>query len=228
MSVWVVVLACGKEQEIRQGVDVSFLALGAKPVLAYSLQTLQENDQIDGIVLVIKKDRVDVSLQMIRSFGIQKVRSVVAGSGSRLSNLKKANEQLPSGATVVMIHDAARPFVEDEVITETVKAGKRYGVAVAAVRSPDAVKLAEKGQKVTRTLDRNTIWLVQSPQVFKRDIFEKAIKGGSKLVDDESALLEKARQDIHLVVSTVGNMKIRNTTDLAMALILANASACHS
>ena len=118
------------------------------------------------------------------------------------------------------MHAVSRPFVNDEVVTETIKAGKRYGAAVAALRSSDAVKLAEKGQKVTKTLERSTIWLTQSPQAFKRDVFDKMLKSGVKLVDDESALLEKTRQDIHLVVSSEANMSIRTGEDLRTASAL--------
>ena len=223
MSAWAVVLACGKDLEIGRGIDIPFLAIGPRPVLAYSLQTLQKNDLVEGVILVVKKERVDNALQVIRSFGFRKVKSLVAGTGQRMANLKKAYEQMPDEATVILIHDAARPFVEDEVITEAIKAGKRYGASVAAVRSPEAVKLAEKGQKVTHSLDRNTIWLAQSPQVFKRDVFEKILKSTSKIVDDESALLEKTRQDIHLVVSSVANMKIRTAEDIETAGVQAGS-----
>jgi len=222
MSAWAIVLACGKEQEITAGVDVAFLSLGTKPVLAHSLQALQQNDLIEGIVLVVKKPRVDNALQVIRSFGFRKVQSLVAGSGSRLSNLKKAYDQVPDDATAILVHGVCRPFVEGDVITETVKAGKRYGAAVAAVRSTDAVKLTAKGQKVSKSIDRNTVWIAQCPQVFKRDVFEKMLKSGVKLVDDESALLEKLRQEIHLVVSSETNMKIRTAADLERASAFVN------
>lgn len=220
MSVWAVVLACGKEQEITAKVDVAFLALGDRPVLSHSLQTLQENDLIEGIILVATKQRIDNALQMIRACGLRKVKSLVAGTGIRLSNLKKACDQLPDSATAVLIHEVSRPFVSGEVVTETVKAAKRYGAAVAAVRSSDAVKLAEKGRKVSKMLDRGTVWLAQTPQAFKRDVLEKMIKGGTKVLDDESALLEKARQEIHLVVSSEANMKIRTAQDLERAGVM--------
>ena len=217
MSAWAIVLACGKEQEIASGVDVAFLALGNRPVLAHSLQTLEHNSLIAGVVLVIKKEKVDSALQMIRQFGCRKVTALVAGGVQRQANLKKAYEQIPAEASAVLVHESSRPFVNDNVITEVVKAGKRYGAAVAAVKSADSVKLAEKGQKLTKTLDRSTIWLAQSPQAFKRDVFEKVLKGTAKLVDDESALLEKTRQTIHLVVSSSANMKIRTAEDLEAA-----------
>jgi 2-C-methyl-D-erythritol 4-phosphate cytidylyltransferase len=103
------------------------------------------------------------------------------------------------------------------VVEEVLKAGKRYGAAVAAVRSADAVKLAEKGQKVTKSMDRNTIWLVQTPQVYKIDVLKKMLQSSGKLADDDSELLAKAKQDIHLVSGSSGNMKIRTADDLQVA-----------
>jgi 2-C-methyl-D-erythritol 4-phosphate cytidylyltransferase len=224
MSTWAIVLACGKEDEISSGVDVAFLALGSRPIISRSLQTLEQNEMVDGIVLVVKKERVDTALHVVRSFGCRKISAIVAGGSVRLTNLKNAFAQLPDDAGSILIHDSSRPFVTDDVVTETIKAGKRYGAAVAASRSVDSVKLAEKGQKVTKTMDRNTIWLVQTPQVFKREVFEKILKSPIKLKDDESALLEKTRQDIHLVASPPGNMKIRNSDDLAVASAILSAS----
>ena len=217
MSAWAVVLACGKDQEIAGGTDIAFLALGNRPVLAGSLQALELSESLKNVVLVVRKDRVESALQMIRQFGFRKVSALVAGGPRRQANLKKALEQIPDEVSSVLVHEASRPFVTDGVINEVVKAGKRYGAAVAAVKSSDPVKLAEKGQKVSKTLDRNTVWLAQTPQVFKRDVLEKILAGGGRLVDDESALLQKSRQEIHLVLSSEANMKIRTAEDLGRA-----------
>ncbi len=217
MSAWAIVLACGKDQEIGAGVDVAFIALGSRPVVARSIQTLEQNPLIEGIVLVVRKERVDSALHTVRSFGCRKISAIVAGGPSRLTNLKNALEKIPDDATAVLIHEATRPFLNDEVITETIKAGKRYGAAIAAVKSADGVKLAESGQKVTKSLDRNTVWLVQSPQVYKIDVFKKMLKGSGKLTDDDSELLARGKQEIHLVAGSPGNMKIRTPDDLQVA-----------
>jgi 2-C-methyl-D-erythritol 4-phosphate cytidylyltransferase len=217
MSAWAIVLACGKDQEIGAGIDVAFLTLGSRPIVARSIQTLEQNPLIEGIILVVRKERVDSALHTVRSFGCRKISAIVAGGPIRLTNLKNAMEKVPDDATAVLIHEATRPFVTDEVVAETIKAGKRYGAAVAAVKSPDAVKLAESGQKVTKSIDRNTVWLVQSPQVYKIDVFKKMLKGSGKLLDDDSELLAKGKQEVHLVASSVGNMKIRTPDDLQIA-----------
>lgn len=217
MSAWAIVLACGKDQEIGSGIDVSFLTLGSRPIVARSVQTLEQNPLIEGIILVVRKERVDSALHTVRSFGCRKISSIVAGGPIRSTNLKNALEKVPEDATCVLIHEASRPFVTDEVVAETIKAGKRYGAAVAAVKSADAVKLAEKGQKVTKSMDRNTLWLVQSPQVYKIDVFRKMLKSSAKMLDDESELLSKGKQEIHLVQGSPGNMKIRTPDDLQVA-----------
>jgi len=217
MSAWAIVLACGKDQEIGAGVDVAFLALGSRPVVARSIQTLEQNPLIEGIILVVRKERVDSALHTVRSFGCRKISAIVAGGPARLTNLKNALEKIPDDATAVLIHEATRPFLTDEIITETIKAGKRYGAAVAAVKSSEAVKLAESGQKVTKSLDRNTVWLVQSPQVYKIDVFKKMLKGSGKLTDDDSELLARGKQAVHLVAGSTGNMKIRTPDDLQVA-----------
>ena len=219
MSVWAIVLACGKDQEIGAGVDVAFLALGSRPVVARSIQTLEQNPLIEGIVLVVRKERVDSALHTVRSFGCRKISAIVAGGPARLTNLKNAMERISDDATVVLVHEATRPFLNDEIITETIKAGKRYGAAVAAVKSAEAVKLVASGsgQKVAKSLDRNAVWLVQSPQVYKIDVFKKMLKGSGKLLDDDSELLAKGRQEIHLVAGSAGNMKIRTPDDLQVA-----------
>jgi 2-C-methyl-D-erythritol 4-phosphate cytidylyltransferase len=224
MSTWAVVLACGKDQEMESGVDVSFLALGSRPVLARSVQVLEGCPDIEGIVLVVKKERVDSALSIVRSFGCRKIGAIVAGGSVRQTNLKNAYAQIPDDAAAVLVHEASRPFVTESIITETIKAGRRYGAAVAAVRSTDAVKLAEKGQKVTKTLDRNTVWLVQTPQVFKLDVFEKILSSKSRMIDDDSALLERTRQDIHLVASSNANFKIRTADDLSAASAVLNSA----
>lgn len=217
MSTWAIVLACGKDQEMESGVDVAFLALGSRPVLARSIQVLEGSPDIEGIVLVVKKERVESALHTVRSFGCRKISAIVAGGSVRQTNLKNAFAQIPDDATAVLVHEATRPFVTADLVAETVKAGRRYGAAVAAVRSADSVKLAEKGQKVTKTLDRNTVWLVQTPQAFKVDVFEKMLSRKSKLVDDDSSLLDRSRQAVHLVASSQGNVKIRTADDLAVA-----------
>jgi len=219
-AAWAIVLGCGKEQEISPGVDASFLGLGSMPVLAHSLQTLEQSAAIEGIIVVVRRERVDRMLAMIRSFGCRKVRSIVAGGAQRIANLRKAYEQMSDDANLILVHEAARPFVEEKVIAGVLKTAKRYGCAIAAAQSPDAVKQSAAGQAVAKSLNRSSVWLAQTPQAFKRVVFEKVLKSKMKLIDDESELTGK--QAVRLVSASVTNIKIRTPDDLTLAAALQN------
>ncbi len=225
MSTLAIVVACGKEEQIAPGTDTAFLSLGSRPVLAHSLRTFQDSDSVDTVVLVVAKDRIDSALQVIKRFGCTKVRGIVVGSAHRLSSLRTVYAKLPEPASIIIVHEASRPFISAETIHESVKAAKRYGCAIAAHRIPGAIKVAVKGLKPDKTLERNSVWMGQTPQVFKAEVLEKIIDPKNKnvkLVDDESEWVKKPAE-VHMVEAGYGNIKIRTAADFSEATALFNA-----
>ncbi|VGO20156.1 IspD/TarI family cytidylyltransferase [Pontiella sulfatireligans] len=219
MNTLAIVIACGKEEEIGSGTEAAFLTLGNGPVLAQSLRTYEESGMVDSVIVVVSKDRVESTMQVVKRFGCTKVIGIVVGGVNRLSSLRTVFSKLPEPASTIIVQEASRPFVSQAVIEETVKAAKRYGCAIAAHRLPDAVKVAPKGLKPEETLDRNTAWVAQTPQVFRSEVLEKIadVKNkGVKLIDDESEWVVKP-SEVHLVEAGYRNMKIRSSDDLAMA-----------
>ncbi len=224
MGTLAIVVACGKEEQIAPGTDTAFLSLGSRPVLAHSLRTFQDSDSVDTIILAVAKDRVDSALQVVKRFGCTKVRGIVVGSTNRLSTLRAVYAKLPEPASTIIVHEASRPFVSAETIREGVKAAKRYGCAIAAHKVQDSVKVAAKGLKPDKTLERNSVWMAQTPQVFRAEVLEKIIDPKNKavkLVDDESEWVKKPAE-VHMVESGYGNIKIRTADDFAEATALFN------
>jgi 2-C-methyl-D-erythritol 4-phosphate cytidylyltransferase len=225
MSILAIVVACGKEEQIAPGTDTAFLTLGSRPILAHSLRTFQDSESVDTIILAVAKDRVDSALQVVKRFGCTKVRGIVVGGTNRMSSLRTVYAKLPNPATSIIVHEASRPFVTAETIRESVKAAKRYGCAIAAHKITDSVKVATKGLKPDKTLERNTAWIAQTPQVFKAEVFEKIIDPKNKdvkLIDDESEWVKKPAE-VHMVESGYGNIKIRTADDFSEATALFNA-----
>ena len=225
MNTLAIIIACGKEEEIASGTETAFLSMGSRPVLAHSLGIFQESASIDGVILAVSKDRVDSAVQVIKRFGCTKVIGIVVGSVNRLSTLRTVFSKMPNPATTVVIHEASRPFISPESVGEVVKASKRYGCAIAAHRLPDSVKVAAKGLKPDQTLDRNSVWLAQTPQAFKYDVLEKIIDPKNKnvkLIDDESEFVTKP-SEVHMVEVGERNLKIRTSGDLAFSTALFNA-----
>ncbi len=226
MNTLVIVIACGKEEEVSSGTETAFLSLGSRPVLSHSLKIFQESPVVDEIIVAVSKDRVDSAMQVVKRFGYTKVRGIVVGNVNRLGSLRTVFAKMPEAAATIVVHEASRPFVSLELVAETVKAAKRYGCAIAAHKLPDAVKVAAKGLKPDKTLDRNSAWVAQTPQAFKSEVLEKIIDPKNKnvkLVDDESAWVKKPAE-VHLVEAGSGNIKIRAADDLAVATAMFNAN----
>jgi 2-C-methyl-D-erythritol 4-phosphate cytidylyltransferase len=217
-----VVVAAGKSERMGAKVDKAFLSLGTRPVLAYSLLAFEKCHDIEGIILVCRKDRMESARAMASLFGISKLKRVVAGGSKRQVSVGNGLAVLGDEVDIVAVHDGARPCITPELISDTIKSAKRYGSGVAAVKVTDTVKHVESGLTVSKTVDRSKLWAVQTPQTFKRELLEKAfdkIKKKKSTVTDEASAVELVSK-VHLVNAPVSNIKITTADDLALAAAL--------
>lgn len=226
MNVLAVLVACGKEEEVASGTDSAFLTLGSYPMLIHSLRTFQDAPSVEGVVVAVSKERLDATVQLVKRYGCTKVCGIVVGGVNRMGTLRTVFAKMPGSPSIVMLHEASRPFISKSVVEEVVKAAKRYGCAIAAHRIPDGVKVAPNGVKVAQTLERNTVWTALTPQAFKTDVLEKIIDPKHKAVklqDDESEFVRKPAE-VHMVEAGPRNIKIRSSADLAVASALLNSN----
>ena len=220
-----IVLAAGKSDEMGAGVDKAFLSLGSRPVLAYSLMAFEACSDIDGVILVARKERVSAAQGVADMFGCAKVKSVVAGGALRQISVQNALALLPESVRIVAVHDGSRPCVTSELIAETIASAKRHGSGVAAVRIRDTVKHVERGLSVTRSVDRSKLWATQTPQTFKLSLLKRAfelVNEQKATINDEAEAVELTSQTVRLVQSFSSNIKITTPDDLAMATTLLN------
>jgi 2-C-methyl-D-erythritol 4-phosphate cytidylyltransferase len=221
-----VIVAAGKSERMGAKVDKAFVSLGPKPVLAYSLIVFERCLDIDGVCVVVRKDRVEAARAMANMYGCQKVKRVVAGGAMRQDSVQNGLDALPDEVSIVAVHDGARPCVTEELISATIKSAKKYGSGVAAVPIADTVKEVEKGVTVSRTLDRSKLWAVQTPQTFRLDLLKQAFDAVRKkqlVVTDESSAVELISDDVRLVPAAVTNIKIATPDDLALVTALVTA-----
>jgi len=218
-----VIVAAGKSERVGRNVDKAFLSLGTKPVLAYSVQAYDKCPDIDGIILVVRKDRMDSARNMVQLYGCAKVKKVVAGSSKRQGSVSNGLDQLNDDVKIVSVHDGARPCITPELISETIKVAKRYGSGVAGVKITDTVKHVDKGMVVSKTVDRSKLWAVQTPQTFKTELLTKAfatVKKKGLTVTDEASAVELVSKTVRLVPAPLSNIKITTADDLALAASL--------
>jgi len=219
-SCWGIVVTCGKSEQISAATDVAFLNLGNNPVLYYTLDAFERCPEIEGVVVVARKEKLETVASLVRLFGCTKVKKVVAGTSQRVSTIAKAMKALDDDVTMVTIHDASRACIQMDLVLETVKAAKRYGSGVAAVKVEEAVLEASKGQKASKVMDRSKLWKTLTPQTFKRELLQKAVDELIKKklpLDDEASAVCNMNTEVHLVQSSSSNMKIEGIDDLTIA-----------
>jgi 2-C-methyl-D-erythritol 4-phosphate cytidylyltransferase/2-C-methyl-D-erythritol 2,4-cyclodiphosphate synthase len=178
-------------------------------MLLRSLTLLQQYPAMDEIVVAIPAkwpaDRFDQGRVRIAS---------VPGGATRHESVRNALEKVSSSAEVIVIHDAARPFASPALLERTVRAAEKHGAAIAALPVSDTVKQVEGGM-IRATLPRDSIFLAQTPQAFKRDVLLRAIEAASDtLATDEAMLLERAGIPVHIVEGEASNIKVTTPGDL--------------
>ena len=216
-----IILAAGKSERMGSGVDKAFLSLVNKPVVAWSLLAFERCADIDRIVLVVKKDQLVASKAVVKMFGISKIDKIVAGGGKRQESVAAGLAACDLDTRCVVVHDGARPMVTPELISEVVKYVKKAPAVTVGRPMTDTIKFCEKGTTVTRSVDREKLWMVQTPQAFQMKELRAAYKAlGTKDVTDDCMAIELNGGVVKIVESLKPNFKITTVEDLQLAATL--------
>jgi 2-C-methyl-D-erythritol 4-phosphate cytidylyltransferase len=217
-SVAAIVVGAGSGS--RMGADKAFLDLAGKPVIAWPVEVLQGNIHVGKIILVLHKDRLEEGRGLAYKSGWSKVTRVCAGGNLRQDSVKNGLDCI-GDCKLVMIHDAARPFLTDRLIDDGIKAAEFTGSAAAAVPVKDTVKQVDENHIVSATLPRSRLMVVQTPQVFRYKILKEAYGSLYDEVTDDAAAVERIGFKVKLYTGDYDNIKITTREDLAMAEIIA-------
>lgn len=197
-----------------------FIRLNGRPLLAHTLAALQKSPRIRWIQVVVRPSERGYVRRLIKRFRITKALPPCAGGASRSESVARGCAALPAGARWILIHDGARPCVSIRLIDAAVRAARRHQAVAAGLPAFWTVKEADAAGRVRRTLNRNRLWFVQTPQVFRRDILQKALrKAGSKLsrFPDDASLVEAAGFSVRMILGEALNIKVTLPEDTVMA-----------
>ncbi|HAL92324.1 MAG TPA: hypothetical protein DCM68_04780 [Verrucomicrobia bacterium] len=222
-TTWGLVMATGKAEQISSEIETAFLYLNDRPVLAYSLAAFMQCPDIAGIVVVVSRERAESVLGMVQLYGFSKVKKIVVGGAKRAASMAAGLEHVDEAVEWVCVHDASRPMVKPDLISETVKCAHRHGSGVASVEIPDAVVSAKKGVFEARLDKEGRLWTAISPQTWPRaalvKAYPKAAKNRKNHDDDLDAML--AEKIVPRLVPTLAlSLRIRSAADLQPALAL--------
>ena len=216
MSVWAVLAAAGRGERLGSDRPKAFARLGGRPLLAESLERLDNSDWIDAIVIAAPPDWEEPSILVAEEIAATKVSSAVTGGESRSESVRLALEEVPEEAAVVLVHDAARPLLSEDVIGRVLAPlSEGWDGVVPVVPLADTVKRIE-GDRVVETLARDDLVAVQTPQAFLADALRRAVSGDVSAATDCASLVESQGGRIKVVEGDPRLLKVTDADDLAL------------
>ena len=223
MNVCAIVPAGGQGKRMGGTVPKQFQALMGHPILYYTLKTLHDSKLIDSLILVVpEKEFEDARTDWLGRPSI--VKQVVMGGEKRQDSVFNGYKSAPADTDIVLVHDGVRPFLSKEMIKETINIANKFGAAVTAIPIHDTIKQVDDTGKVQRTLKREGMWRIQTPQAFRYNLLGEAFQNAqsnSFYGTDEGALIEYLGQEVRVVDGYEWNLKITRPEDLIVGEILA-------
>ena len=227
-----IVLAAGQGKRMQSHVQKQFLLLNGRPLITYALEAF-ENSPVDQIILVAGPDEIRYCQEEIaEKYGFSKVTKVIAGGRERYHSVYEGLKAA-KGAEYVLIHDGARPLLNQEIISRALEGAKEYGACVVGMPVKDTIKTAGADGFVASTPNRSTLWQVQTPQaffypwisqayekLFSREEYQQGV------TDDAMVLEAMTSHKVKLIEGSYFNIKVTTPEDMAVAEALLKFMSC--
>jgi 2-C-methyl-D-erythritol 4-phosphate cytidylyltransferase len=225
MKVYALIVAAGGSERFGGAVPKQFAAACGRPLLAWTISRFEKAGKVDQIVVVVAEEYMHyTSEQVVDPYGFTKVTKIVAGGKSRRESVLKGLEALSISTDYVAIHDGVRPLTAPADIDRVIETAIASKAAILAIKATDTIKHAKDGFVLT-TLNRDTLYLAQTPQVFQYDLImathREAAAGGSKdHVTDDASLVEARGFKVKVVEPTGPNIKVTTRDDLMLVELI--------
>lgn len=215
----VVIVAAGKSSRMG-GIDKQMLEIDGMPVLVRTIKAFENSVLVDEIVIVTQEQKIPWLKTQLDIFGIEKVTNIVSGADTRQASVKRGIESCREDSEYFAIHDGARPLISTGCIDRCIEDAFEYEASFPAVPVKDTIKSIDSEGFVTGTPDRSTLYITQTPQVFKADIYKEALKKATesgKDYTDDCQLFESVGKRVHMVMGEYTNIKITTPEDIVLA-----------
>ena len=215
-----IVLAAGSGSRMHSDTKKQFMEVDGKPVVWYSLNAF-ENSRVDEILLVVPEgEREYAQAEFVDKYGFKKVAMVITGGAHRYDSVYHGLEH--TTGDYVLIHDAARPMITNEIIERCIDGAMEYKACVAGMPVKDTIKEVDEAKNVINTPDRDTLYITQTPQAFEYDLvhnsYIKLFGSGDQNVTDDAMVVEQyGKTKVKFVEGSYENIKITTPEDLLIA-----------
>lgn len=217
-----IVAAGGSGTRMGSSVNKLFLKIADIPVIVHTLKALENCKEIDEIIISAKEDEIIKISEMVSGYSLTKVKTIVKGGKTRGESVMSASREVSEDTEIVMIHDGARPLVSDKILKETIKSAEDFGAAACGVKPKCTLKSVDSGF-IKDTIDREKTVEIQTPQVFKKELFDKIYSQSIDVINsatDDCILAEITGTKIAVTEGSYKNIKITTPEDIEIAELL--------
>ena len=195
-----------------------YLTLGGVPLLVLSLKVLQRIQSIREIILSVPEDdKTYCWSKIVKPFELGKVTQIITGGHRRQDSVRHGLLAISNSPDLVLVHDGVRPFIDEDIVEKSISCAEQTGAAVTALPIHDTVKRVNAQRVIQETLDRNVLWHIQTPQIFRYDwlleAHQQALQNSWEVTDDAS-LIERNGHPVSVVEGSCFNIKITKPDDL--------------
>lgn len=216
-----VIVAGGSGSRMGTKVKKQYLKLKGKEILAHTVERFSTIAQIEEIIVVTSEEDIDYVTMLLRDkYKIKKIKAVVAGGKERQDSCWNGIRSVSKKIDYIMVHDAARPLISETVIEASIEKVKEVKACIVAVPVKDTIKQADQDGKIINTPNRESLWAVQTPQTFEKELLMNAYKEAyikKVKATDDSMIVEAFGEVVHIVKGEYTNIKITTPEDLLLA-----------
>ena len=220
MKIVAIIAAAGKGKRMNARTGKSFIPIFGKPILAYTIEKFEKCKLIDKIYLIVSREEKEQCCRnIISKYNFSKIQELVNGGETRQDSIYNGLNAIDRYTDIVVIHDGARPLVEENIIQDSIETAQKYGAAVTAIPIKDTIKKCGKDFIINKTLNREEIWRAQTPQTFKYDLIIQAYHQAYKekyFATDDAAIVERFGNKVKLILGSEENIKITTPFDIIM------------
>ena len=221
----VVIVAAGSGSRMKRDINKQFIKLDGKEIIAYTIEKFYKSEDIDDIVIVIKENEEKYFIEnIINKYGFDNIK-IAYGGKERQDSVYNGIKKLNNNCEIVLIHDGARPFVNEDIIKNSIEEAKENNAVVVGVPVKDTIKVVDWDGNIVDTPNRSLLWSVQTPQSFKYEIITKAYEyaySNDYYGTDDAMLVEHIGYNVKMIEGSYDNIKITTEEDLHFGIQILN------
>ncbi|MCL2774359.1 MAG: 2-C-methyl-D-erythritol 4-phosphate cytidylyltransferase [Oscillospiraceae bacterium] len=215
-KVCAIIAAAGRSSRMKlaDGMSKQFIEISGKTVIEKTVKVFNSCDYIDEIIIAARQEDIENIWTIVKNCGLYKVKNIISGGGTRQESVFNAVRTVSDYIGFIAIHDGARCFTSHEDIEKVILKAFETSAAAAGTKVTDTIKLADSENNIIRTVDRDFLWAVQTPQVFAKDLYISALNACKNSVTDDCAIIEITGHPVSIVECSKYNIKITDMQDL--------------